>query len=601
MSWPDSTIIATCPGGATNYTSPAGKVYELCPNTEFSGVNAQTIQNVTSLRACAVRCGAINGCAKALYDRNNQICMIKPSDTDVNQPWVANTQYDSVRAFPTYNPAVQGQWSDFIRLPVVPVAAYVVPAFPTPARLLFFAAWSPDTFDEGPEGYTQFADYNFDTGAVSERNVTKTDHDMFCPGISTLGGGRIIITGGANAAKTSIYDPASNSFIAGPPMNKARGYQASAAMSDGRVFTVGGSWSGGVGNKTGEVFDPKANTWTLVPGADPAPLLTQDNEDADIPSVSKRDDHAWLFGWKQGSIFQAGPSRRQNWYMTSDGGSVGQAGTRSGNDSMCAAFAMYDVGKILSAGGARDYSGDLATASGHITTINEPGQPSVIESVPDMSRPRAFPNAVVLPDGQVLVTGGQKTGLPFTDTDGVWEAELFNPGTRTWTRMAPESVTRAYHAASILLPDARVWSGGGGLCFASPGQSTESTAGCDKTINHPNGQIFSPPYLFTRNGVLATRPVISSISNNQPRIGSTITVTMGSSDAMTFAFLRMGSATHSVNTDQRRIPVQATQSGSTYTIVLPSDSGIMLPGNWYLFAVNQDGVPSVARTVQVKL
>ena len=32
--------------------------------------------------------------------------------------------------------------------------------------------------------------------------------------------------------------------------------QATATMSDGRVFVIGGSWAGGVGGKNGEVRDP---------------------------------------------------------------------------------------------------------------------------------------------------------------------------------------------------------------------------------------------------------------------------------------------------------------------------------------------------------
>eukprot|EP00920_Eleutheroschizon_duboscqi_P035711 GHVT01086403.1.p1 GENE.GHVT01086403.1~~GHVT01086403.1.p1 ORF type:complete len:105 (+),score=2.63 GHVT01086403.1:26-316(+) len=89
-----------------------------------------------------------------------------------------------------------------------------------------------------------------------------------------------------------------------------------------------------------------------------------------------------------------------------------------------------------------------------------------------MAYPRGFANGVVLPDGTVLVTGGQKRSLVFTDTDGITTAELFNPMTKTWTQMAREAVPRNYHSASVLLPDGRVWSGGGGLCWVgAPGNS----------------------------------------------------------------------------------------------------------------------------------
>ena len=63
----------------------------------------------------------------------------------------------------------------------------------------------------------------------------------------------------------------------------------------------------------------------------------------------------------------------------------------------------------------------------------------------------------------------------------------------------------------------------------------------------------------------------------------------------------MGTATHAVNTDQRRIPLQPQGSGTKYTATLPSDKGILLPGYWMLFAVNEQGVPSVAKTIHVAL
>jgi galactose oxidase len=97
--------------------------------------------------------------------------------------------------------------------------------------------------------------------------------------------------------------------------------------------------------------------------------------------------------------------------------------------------------------------------------------------------------------------------------------------------------------------------------------------------------------------------VIDSISDMSPRVGGTLNATMSSdtTDAMTFSMIRMGSATHSINSDQRRVPVSATASGTTYTIQLPSDSGVLIPGSWYLFALNPAGVPSEAKTVRVDL
>ncbi|KAI5367785.1 Putative PAN/Apple domain, galactose oxidase/kelch, beta-propeller [Septoria linicola] len=493
----EGTVISTCPFTTSSYTSPRGTQYQICPDTDYRGGSSQQINGITTQNACAQRCGGISGCTKAVWDSVNQVCHIKDTANDATQIWALNKQFDVIQVINSYNPVTQGSWTDFIRLPVTPVAAYVVPEYPESSRILIFSAWGKDTFGGGP-GYTQFADYNFKTGAVSQRTVSNTQHDMFCPGISALEDGRIIITGGSNAEVSSIYDPASNSFSRAADMKIPRGYQTSATLSDGRVFTIGGSYSGPRGGKVGEVYDPKANTWTLLPNVDFTPMLTTDAE-----GNWRTDNHAWLFGWKNGIVFQAGPSPKQNWYGTSGSGSVVQAGTRPGaDDQMCGVNVMYDVGKILTTGGSTDYTNSPATTMAHITTIGEPGKPSSIERVAEMSWPRGFANGVVLPDGTVLVTGGQKRSLVFTDTDGVITPELFNPSTKRWTKMASEAVPRNYHAGAILLPDGRVWSGGGGLCYT--GGPGNSDAYCNKQVDHADGQIFSPPYLFTSSGSAAT-------------------------------------------------------------------------------------------------
>ena len=80
-----------------------------------------------------------------------------------------------------------------------------------------------------------------------------------------------------------------------------------------------------------------------------------------------------------------------------------------------------------------------------------------------------------------------------------------------------------------------------------------------------------------------------------------LSLTNGVADA-TFVMVRMGTATHSINSDQRRVPLTNVQRTGTgrYTVRLPNDSGILLPGPWYLFAMSKEGVPSVARTVYVQ-
>jgi galactose oxidase len=252
---------------------------------------------------------------------------------------------------------------------------------------------------------------------------------------------------------------------------------------------------------------------------------------------------------------------------------------------------MFDNGKILSAGGSPNYDDNDSTTAAYVTTISNVSQAVKNDQVSNMNYPRIFANGVVLPDGTVHVTGGQTHGKGFADDNGVLSSELFNPKSNSWTIMARESVARNYHSASVLLADARVWSGGGGLCY--------NGGDCRPGSDHPNGQIWSPPYLFNSDGSASTRPVITSVSSTVLRLGSSFTVQMGDRDDYTFSLIRLGSATHSVNTDQRRISVSGTKNANFWSITLPNDSGVMIPGSWYVFAMSGNGVPSWAKTVRV--
>lgn len=619
--FPETTDIATCPYNQTIYEAESGEQFSICPGTDLRGNDLSEIKDVDNAVDCAGQCSTVKACAKAVYDTADGVCHIKAAD-DENQNtliWYTNKRYEVIKRETVYNPATQGQWSDLIRLPVIPVAAYIVPAFPAPERMLFFSSFKAFDFS-GATGKTQFGDLNLGTGEISQREVANTHHDMFCPALSSLEDGRMVISGGSDAEAVSIYNPETNEFTRAPNMTIARGYQSSCTLSDGRVFTIGGSYSGGRGGKNGEVYDADTNEWTYLPDAAVEDMLT-----ADEGGIWRQDNHGWLFGWKNGSVFQAGPSKTQHWYGTEGKGSVLEAGTRDDDDAMCGIWAIYDAvaGKVLSAVGSPDYTDSDANNRAHVTTIGEPWEPSKVERMPDPAYPRGFANAAVLPDGTVLVTGGQKRSLVFTDTDGIMYPELFDPVKQTWTQMAPEAVPRNYHSISILLPDATVFSGGGGLCYVA--SMTADDSNCDRTVDHPDGQIFSPPYLFNEDGSAATRPTIDTLSATNATAGATLKIVVQNEEVAeksTLVLVRLGSVTHSTNTDQRRVPlvdvtVTGTQMagdvaadgslsnpepvGTEYTVVLPEDYGILLPGFYYLFAVSASGVPSVAKTLQITL
>ena len=474
-----------------------------------------------------------------------------------------------------------GQWGITIDFPIIPVAAGLLET----GKMLTWSSYLPESF--GGSGNTFTATYDPAAGSVSQHDVVNTGHDMFCPGISINTAGHVVVTGGDDSSKTSFYDPMTNGWASGPPLNIPRGYQATATLSDGRIFIIGGSWSGGLGGKNGEVLNAAGTSWTLLPGCDVTPMLT-----ADAQGVYRADNHGWLFGWKQGWVFQAGPSQAMNWYNPSGNGgtgSVAPAGKRgTDSDAMNGNAVMYDAvnGLILTLGGAPDYQDSQATANANVIRLDSSGTAPTVTPISSMSFARSFANAVVLPDGKVFVTGGQSYALPFSDDTAVYHAELWDPATMKFTVLPTMDIPRNYHSVALLLPDATVFNGGGGLCG-------------DCATNHFDGQIYSPAYLFNTDGTKATRPVIKLVVPTSVTAGASFSA-MTDVPISEFSLIRSGSNTHTVDTDQRRIAVTLAGTFPNYTLQVPSDTGIALPGYWMLFALNAGGVPSVATVVNIR-
>ncbi|CAG7561253.1 unnamed protein product [Fusarium equiseti] len=480
-----------------------------------------------------------------------------------------------------------GAWGPTINFPVIPVAGTVNP---NTGKALTWSSWTRDTMDGGPGGLTLTSTWDPATDLVSEREVTETNHDMFRPGISLDGNGQLVVKGGNNAERTSVFDPAKQAWVSGPDMQVARGYQSSATTSTSKVFTIGGSWSGGQSFKNGEVYDPKKKTWTLLNKADVQKKLTDD-----VQVLFRSDNHAWLFGGKKGTAFQAGPSTAMNWYYT-DGqeGNVKSARQRISDrgvapDAMCDNAVMFDAvkGKILTNGGTPDYQDSDATADSHIITIGSPGIKATVSYASEgLFHARVFHSSVVLPNGNVFITGGQQYAIPFADTTSVLEPEMYLPDEDRFVLMKPNNIVRTYHSIALLFPDGRVFNGSGGLC-----------GGCD--TNHFDAQLYSPPYLYDSKGKLATRPKIISVSASAVKVGGTITVQTNGAIAQA-SLVRYGTATHTVNSDQRRVPLTLANAGkNTYSFQVPTDPGVALPGYWMLFVMDKNGVSSIASTVKV--
>jgi hypothetical protein len=163
----------------------------------------------------------------------------------------------------------------------------------------------------------------------------------------------------------------------------------------------------------------------------------------------------------------------------------------------------------------------------------------------------------------------------------VLPSEIWNPNTETWSPAAPTATTRGYHSTAILMPDGTVLIGGSG--HANPGLPAQTTS-----------QIYSPPYLFK-----GPRPMIAS-SPAASTYGSTIQVsTPDAASISAVNLVSLGSDTHQSDMDQHFVPLSFTQGSGGINVQIPSSSSTAPPGNYMLFILNSNGVPSVASFINI--
>ena len=462
-----------------------------------------------------------------------------------------------------------GVWGPVLEWPHIPVSAAHLPD----GRILSWASNRVDGFPGGQPEFTYAAAWNPENGQF--KMVPHNTHDMFCAHHAMLEDGRLLVAGGRNHVNTtSIYDFRTDTWTPVQNMNRGRWYPTAVGMPSGEVMIAIGS-SGG---QYPEVWSEQ-NGWRSLNGIDlSAPIL----------NYSGHYERNWwplLHVAPNGDVFHSGPTPRMHYMNIEGNGSIRQVGPAI-NDwyPKHGATVMFDEGLILTAGGA--IAGGNTASTNRAMIVDIRNETPVVTNVPNMQYARKFQNGVMLPTGEVLIVGGNTSGIKFNDSGTVLAAEMYNPETNTWTTLADMAVPRNYHSVALLMTDGRVWSGGGGLCGS----------GC--AANHQDAQVFSPPYLFNGDGSLAARPSINSAPESVLH-GQNFTVT-ASANIAKFSLIKMSSTTHGVNSDVRYLSVPFSQSSNgVYNLTAHTNENVLTPGFWMLFAVDAQGVPSEAAVIQI--
>ncbi len=513
--------------------------------------------------------------------------------------------------------AQHGAWSGVTPWPLVPINMSLT-SDGTVQSFGSVGGWGNDStpYDwTGNSTVTQGGQVELDVWDPSEERTVDNVRDGIIPNTSytdlfcsmqvqnsqtratmTVGGDDSLGGNAPNDAAIGVTSYTTNSGIRDEaPMHYPRWYPTGTTMPNGDIVVQGGSLRGGPGGpgvKTPEVYTPDEGTgWRLLEGATSSVAYGDggsDHEGQDenrwwYPRAFVTPGEGTLFNLSGTQMFELDPSGdgalTLRGTLPDDIADQGDLGNPVGATSTAA---MYRPGKILQVGGGwwANGGGPAGARAGFTVDITGGTDNPVIEATAPMEHQRHWPTATVLPDGDVLVTGGSRVN---NGNGGyVTNAEVWDPDTGEWTTIeAPYEHARLYHSTALLLPDGRVMMGGGG----TPGPR-----------NYTDVEYYSPSYLFDGNQP-AERPEITSAPEE---IGYDGTFDIEVSDEVSrVTLVRNGSVTHGFNNDQNFQDLEFSQASGTVSITAPTDGTYAPPGAYLLFVFDADGTPSVASIVDV--
>jgi len=218
--------------------------------------------------------------------------------------------------------------------------------------------------------------------------------------------------------------------------------------------------------------------------------------------------------------------------------------------------------------------------------------------------------AVMLPNGKVFVGHGQNRalGTTFEERESL-RLQMFDPETGATSILARSTVSRGLHGTATLLPDARVFIAGENrealVRPDDPAFPLGDFPRGDPDLGVPNGQIFTPPYLFNEDGSLASRPEIREAPDRISFRDHFDIEVQGSTDQIdSVVLMRSDHNTHQLTTGDRYVKLAFRSRGQPergrLRVTEPKHAAQAIPGVYMLFVVNTAGTPSVAKQVRLE-
>ncbi|MFJ3311022.1 galactose oxidase-like domain-containing protein [Streptomyces sp. NPDC086549] len=419
---------------------------------------------------------------------------------------------------------------------------------------------------------------------------------IFCAGHSYLPNGMVGIFGGnlggnhgTGAHLALVFDPWTETWYRQQDMAEGRWYPSVVTGADGRQFITSGHGDTGWGklSRTIERFPAKGTGVTYDKATKPVgqgldKWKIKADYMADYPHLfSLRDGLIYGFGRNFDEQFVFDPQTETEQVLRSRPG----GGMRNYGSAVALPNGKNGPDSVLILGGDRNDPKTYKFSGGRWTE----------------DTPRAFgrtqDDTLIFPDGRLwTVNGGYDirdygNGLYNPNADEKYRQTELRGTDGTWRLGPVQRLPRGYHSNAVILPDGRIMITGDELQQIANNPDIKS--GMNGTI-----EIFEPPYLH-QGGV---RPTLTDVPSGPLGYNADLRVSTSTPEQAAKAVLMAPiTSTHSVDTSQRRIELDITsRAGNKLVLTTPPSAKDAPPGFYLLFLLDDRGVPSVARWVQLK-
>ncbi len=387
----------------------------------------------------------------------------------------------------------------------------------------------------------------------------------------------VLIAGGLNgstALNTSeTYNPASKTWTLSGNLANARRAHTATLLPNGRVFVAGGSDGAGTALNTAELYDYTRRTWSSAPvAASSQPFVLVEARSNHTASLLPSGQVLLAGGLRGGAaLFGAELYEYANGFWSVTKNTVGTTSELSVLRASHSATLLPN-GKVLVAGGQSLLG--TAPAALNSAELYDPDT-GTWTATGSLNQARYNHTVTLLPNGRVLVVGGN------TATQILNSAELYDPATGAWTATPAPGVARTLHTATLLPNNLLLIVGG----IGANGQRTASAQ-----LYDPNNGV---------NGSWSNAPNLS-----QARSNHTATLL---TDGTVFVFGGLATNTAALNTGALFIPAGTSGAWTNLTFVDSTNSQVpafrylhtatLLPNNKVFIAGGRGGATAAENSV----